>query len=177
MLVMHHNPLQKDTNLTSVPFYIPLNRVATVHKFDLEKVNPQEHHKFINNIQKTPNNISKFKLDNSKEDCLKNNGPIPEEDKLQTDDLLPTNSDNIPSETTDEADENHRLSVEYSSHLQVNLEQKKKVDQKRKESERITDENKDSVVTEDRKNDELDKEEKKPNNVIVEEHDLTEDRV
>ncbi|XP_015839016.1 sodium- and chloride-dependent GABA transporter ine isoform X2 [Tribolium castaneum] len=106
MLVMH-KPDSKDSNSTSVPFYIPLSRVPTVHKFDLEKVAVQR--PLFLNIDK----VQRHKLDNSKEDVLKNsvqNGTIPEEDRLQADDLA---SDSTNTEVQQEKD--------YSSHSNIHL--------------------------------------------------------
>ncbi|XP_044271183.1 sodium- and chloride-dependent GABA transporter ine-like isoform X2 [Tribolium madens] len=106
MLVMH-KPDSKDSNSTTVPFYIPLSRVPTVHKFDLEKVAVQK--PLFLNIDK----VQRHKLDNSKEDVLKNsvqNGTIPEEDRFQSDDPA---SDSTNTEAHQEKD--------YSSHSNIHL--------------------------------------------------------
>ncbi|RZC34697.1 SNF domain containing protein [Asbolus verrucosus] len=126
MLVMH-KPDSKDGNMTSVPFYIPLSRVPTVHKFDLEKIHPD---KFtVNNVSKPLTlNIdgkNRHKVDSSKEDVIKNsvqNGTIPEEDRFQTDDL-PDESTNPEGDTSNKQSEeiSDREYVEYSSHLHINL--------------------------------------------------------
>lgn len=105
MLVMH-KPDAKDGN-TTVPFYIPLSRVPTVHKFDLEKVCIAQKPLTLN-IDK-----QRHKLDNSKEDVLKNsvqNGTILEEDRFQSDDP--------PSDSTNT--EVHQ-EIDYSSHSNIHL--------------------------------------------------------
>lgn len=119
MLVMH-KPQLRDGNSTSIPFYIPLNRVPTVHKFDLEKV-PRPLN--INFDVKPASSRHKIETQ-SKEEVMKN-GTIPEEDKVLSDD-----SANIDEDDEDEgvvhlqcnkAVPERSSSVEYSSRLDVTL--------------------------------------------------------
>ncbi|XP_063907694.1 sodium- and chloride-dependent GABA transporter ine-like isoform X2 [Zophobas morio] len=113
MLVMH-KPDPKDGN--SVPFYIPLSRVPTVHKFDLEKVQRP----LVLNIDKATRH-----KDVSKDDLKNNvqNGTIPEEDRFQTEEStnVEEKGEEEKSENSRQTSENSTQSVEYTSKLDVNL--------------------------------------------------------
>ena len=113
MLVMH-KPDPKDGN--SVPFYIPLSRVPTVHKFDLEKVQRP----LVLNIDKATRHkeVSKDDLKNNVQ-----NGTIPEEDRFQTEEStnVEEKGEEEKSENSRQTSENSTQSVEYTSKLDVNL--------------------------------------------------------